>query len=194
MLNRRRVTAAILGLCLLSYRAGSIAEAARTPTLVPLWPAPPPVLKGFDYFRGTWVCTGVVEPTPTSAAHLTRGKAIYRWDLGNFFLTITNQDDRTKDDATPRWNRGFLGYDAETKEYTLAMFFVGGARVSSTSPGWVGNSLTLVGELMLNGKRIPTSRVLTRKSDTEYFAVVEDAGPDGKMTKVFHEKCIKSGK
>jgi hypothetical protein len=194
MLNRKRAAGAVLGLCLLAYRPGSEAEAAKSPTLAPAWPASPPELKGLDYFRGTWVCTGVIEPTPTSAAHLTRGKAVYKWDLGNFFQSFTNQDDRTLDDPTPRWNRGFLGYDAEAKEFSLGIFFVGGARVTATSPGWAGNVLTFVGELMLDGKRIPTNRVITRKTDTEYFAVVENRGADGNMTKVFHEKCIKSGK
>lgn len=160
----------------------------------PIVPPPPAELKALDYFRGTWICTGVTEPKGAAPAHLTDGKTTYKWDLANFFQTFTRQDKRTKEDPTPRLERGYLGYDPETKEFNLDLFAVGGARLVANAPGPMAGTLSFAGEFMAEGKRVKATYVITRKSDTEYGTVMESAGSAGQTTKLFHEKCVRSGK
>ena len=159
-------------------------------------PPLPVELKRLDYFRGTWICTGVVEPTGTAPAHLTKGKATYKWDsaMGGFFQLVTNQDDRTKEDPVPRLARGYLGYEEQTKEYTLALFFVGGGRMTAAAPSFTDEGLKFVGDSTQHGGHMRVEQVITRKTDTEYLSEVDGLGADGKMTKLFHEKCVKNGK
>jgi hypothetical protein len=157
---------------------------------------PPTELRRLDYFRGTWICTGVMEPSGTSPAHLTNGKAVYKWDatMGGFFQIVTNQDDRTRDDPTPRSDRGYLGYEETTKEYTLAVFFVGGGRLIAAAPGWTGDRLKFVGDSTQHGAHMQIEELVTRKSDTEYLSELSGVGANGKMTRVFHEKCVRNGR
>ena len=157
-------------------------------------PTPPGELRALDYFRGSWICTGVVEPRGDKPAHLTNGKATYKWDLGNFFEVFTNQDVRSKDDPTPRSDRGFLGYDSGTKEFTITVLYVGGGRLVAASPPWANDGLKFMGESTRGGERMQIEQSITRKSDSEYFSVLEAVGSDGKRTRLFHEKCLRNGR
>jgi hypothetical protein len=156
----------------------------------------PVELKRLDYFRGTWICTGVVEPTGTAPAHLTKGKATFKWDnsTGGFFQLVTSQNDRTKEDPIPRVARGYLGYEEQTKEYTLALFYIGGGRLVAAAPSFTDEGLKFVGDSTQRGGHMRVEQVITRKTDTEYLSEVDGLGADGKVTKLFHEKCVKNGK
>jgi hypothetical protein len=181
-----------------SLPGGAIAADAPTVSSAPSGARkqPPAELRRLDYFRGTWICTGVVEPAGTSPAHLTNGKAVYKWDttMGGFFQVVTNQDDRTREDPTPRSDRGYLGYEETTKEYTLAVFFIGGGRMIAAAPGWTNDRLKFVGDSTQRGAHMQIEEVVTRKSDTEYLSELDGVGADGKMTRVFHEKCVRNGR
>jgi hypothetical protein len=135
----------------------------------------------------------VVEPTGTAPAHLTKGKATFKWDnaTGGFFQLVTNQDDRTKDNPIPRVARGYLGYEEQTKEYTLALFYVGGGRLVAAASSFTDEGLKFVGDSTQHGGHMRVEQVITRKSDTEYLSEINGVGADGKMTKLFHEKCVR---
>lgn len=157
-------------------------------------PPAPAEVHGLDYFRGNWTCTGVVEPNGDKPAHLTKGKATYKWDLGGYFQIVTNQDERTKDDPAPRWDHGYLGYEVATQQFTIALFYVGGGRMVASSPVWSEGSLKFVGESSRAGEPTHIEQSISRKSDSEYLSTLEGLGADGKRTKLFHEKCLKNGK
>lgn len=157
-------------------------------------PAPPAELHALEFFKGTWTCRGVVEPSGDRPAHLTKGKATYKWDLGNYFQVVTNQDERTKEDPAPRWARGYLGFDVATQQVTVALFYVGGGRMVATSPVWSEDTLKFAGDSSRPGEPAHVEQSITRKTDTEYLSVLEGIGGDGKRIKIFHEKCVKNGK
>jgi hypothetical protein len=196
----RAVTLALtsaLFLCVCPPRGAQAADAVpAAKTSSSARPPLPVELKRLDYFRGTWICTGVVEPTGTAPAHLTKGKATFKWDnaMGGSFQLVTNQDDRTKEDPVPRVARGYLGYEEQTKEYTLALFYVGGGRLIAAASSFTDEGLKFVGDSTQHGGHMRVEEIITRKTDTEYLSEVDGVGADGKTTKLFHEKCVKNGK
>jgi hypothetical protein len=83
-------------------------------------PTPAPELKKLDYFAGTWKVDADMKPSSFGPGGKMSGTDTVEWMQGNFFLVIrSTYSSQAMGSGT---GYGFLGYDAQKKQYTYEAF------------------------------------------------------------------------
>jgi hypothetical protein len=83
-------------------------------------PTPAPELKKLDYFSGTWNVEAEMKPSPFGPGGKMTGTDRTEWMQGNFFMVIhSTYSSQSMGSGT---GYGFLGYDAQKKQYTYEAF------------------------------------------------------------------------
>src|SRR5258708_7668688 len=99
-----------------SILACTAAAAAQGPPM----PAPGPELKKLDYFVGTWKSDAEMKQMGSNAPSVKMsGEDRIEWMSGHFFLAIHSTE------TIPGMHvlaSGFMGYDPESKSYTMDIF------------------------------------------------------------------------
>jgi hypothetical protein len=174
-----------------SKEAAKPAAAAAAPPAMEMPKPSQELADASKYFMGKWTCTGKAM---MPAEHATKGKLELKMVLGNFWLSMNFDHDKTKVDPMPMGGMGVVGWDTSKNELMRTDWMSGGSWLSFTSKGWEGDKQVWAGEGMMMGKRTKVTHTLTKKSDKEFDSVFEMPGPDGKMMAGVTENCKKAGK
>ena len=150
---------------------------------------PAPELQALDYFVGSWSCKGRIEPSADAPGRVIKGTLFCRWELGKFFLGVTEDDEQSLEHPQRRQARAFWGYDAAAKLYTCGAFFFGGARLTGTSSGWRGKKLTFACDLFDGATTTGVRQSMTRESDDDMIIRIEVIGGDGEVRTRMEEAC-----
>ena len=136
---------------------------------------PAPELKKLEYFLGTWISRGNVQPGPAGPGGKLHMRERYRWMEGRFFLVIESQ---FKIGDPAKWSgTAFIGYDAARKLYTYDEFNSMGEAQHSTGT-LEGDTWTWNGEQHIGGKITRTRFTLRMLSPAAYTFRFETS-PDG---------------
>ena len=173
------LTMASLGLGLSATTSG-----AETSTA-----SPPPELKQFDWFLGTWKCTGTTFASPMEKEHATESTLTIQNDLDGFWQSFTVEEAKTAANPTPVKGAGHGGYDRALKKFVRVGFNNHGRWSSWTSTGWAGDRVVFVGAA--GAKDVQLRQTITKKGDNAFDSVVEAKGAGGKWAKAAETSCKK---
>ena len=136
---------------------------------------PAPELKKLEYFLGTWISRGGVQPGPAGLGGRLHMRERYRWMEGRYFLVI---ESRFKIGDSAKWSgTAFMGYDAARKLYTYDEFNSLGERQHSTGT-LEGDTWTWSGEQHISGK-ITKTRFIVKMLSPAAHAFRFESSPDG---------------
>lgn len=138
-------------------------------------PKPPSELKKLDYFVGTWISRGNVQPGTAGPGGKMYMKESYSWMAGRFFLVIRS---RFKIGASARWSgAAYMGYDAARKLYTYDEFNSMGEAQHSTgtveSDAWSWS-----GEQYIGGN-VTKTRFTVKPLSAVCYSFRFETSPDG---------------
>jgi hypothetical protein len=178
----------LVALCgLLAFGPIGVALAAgETP---PGPPTPAPEMAQLKIFDGGARCTGKQGASQFGPEHPTRAVARGRIVLNGFFLTLSYDERKTKQNPYPLHIIYTIGYDASAKQYIATGADNLGGRISETASGWDGDKLTFTGELTAAGQKIPLRDTFTKIGDKEIDHVGELHGADGKWIELNQQTC-----
>lgn len=151
-------------------------------------PKPAPEMAQLKFFVGNWRCNGKAEASPFGPAHgsktTTRGKI----DLDGFWLTVSVDEQKSKESPMPIHGRFASTYDGAGKKFVGLWYDNFGAWELMTSPGFEGDTITFSGDAMMGGQKIPAKDAFTRKGDKEMVHTGE-MEMQGKWMKLYEETC-----
>jgi len=165
--------------------AKEAAKAAPAPAAVP------PEQAQLDYFVGQWHCNGTAFASPMGPEHKTTAMLRASKAVGDRWLHITYDEDKSAQNPTPYHAGLYLGYDAGKKTIVSNCYDVMGGHCSESGTGWNGDALVLEGTAEGDGNTTPVRETLTRKGPNELVHSGEMQGPDKKWAKVDEETCKK---
>jgi hypothetical protein len=154
---------------------------------------PPHEIEALDYFVGIWTCKGRIEATPDTPAHDTKGTMICRWELGKFFLGLSEDDEQSLKFPRRRQMRGYWGYDPGPKLYTSGVFFYAAGASSGRRRAGEGTLLSFSGTMSAGGESFGMRQSFKQKNDAELIIRVDVVGPDGAPAKRLEEHCRREG-
>jgi hypothetical protein len=142
--------------------AGSAAPA------LPPEPAPPPELdEAFEYFKANWKCDtripagtfGPGTPEVVTKSNLNFKKIEKGWYWEGIYKLH-------KTATTPDLNATFLiSYQPVAGVFVVIGYDDMGGALSETSPGFVGNTITFVGDGFMLGQQVQARETMTRVPD-----------------------------
>ena len=118
--------------------------------------------------EGTWHCDGRAPAGPTGPEHAYKSTWKFKRDLDNFWWAAEYQQTKAKSNPVPMKARGYLTYDAASKNFVMLGVDNTGGTSSEVTTGWTGDSVTLAGDANLGGKKIPFREVITKKGTHEF--------------------------
>jgi len=153
-------------------------------------PQPSPRLKDLSGIEGHWTCSGTTFEFMGVPAHKSAATMDITWDLDKFWLHVYYTESKTSENPAPVSFRSFWTWDArETKFVATAVDNYGG-RLAETSAGWIGDKLTLAGDLHIGEQTIPLHEIWTKIGPSKIMHTGEgEVG--GKWTKLDEEICTR---
>ena len=123
MHNRLAVLVAVL----LSTVSAGATRAEKAPAAGPGSSAapsvsPPPELKQFEWFEGTWKCAGKMTTTPTEKEQAAESTLTIRKDLDGSWQAFTVEEAATAENPHPVRSVGYGGYDRTLKKFIRVGF------------------------------------------------------------------------
>lgn len=151
---------------------------------------PSPELRKVDYLAGTWSCTGKALASDFGPEHATKATVVAKWILGDYWLNINYNEEKTKANPMPYHVSVFLGWDEELKKFVLGGVDDMGAYETEQSAGWDGDKFVLEGPVHMGGMTMKTRDVFTKVSAKElmHYSELEMKGAWKKMDE---ETCRK---
>jgi hypothetical protein len=129
-------------------------------------PKPPPELDaGFKYFEGAWKCDTKMPAGamgPNSPEMTAKSTVHFKKAFGGFFYQ--GDYEMKKQKGVPGFKGMFLiSYQPAAKVFTLTSSDDTGGATYETSPGFVGETITLTGEGYMMGQKLKVRETMTRK-------------------------------
>ena len=148
-------------------------------------------LRDLDYLTGNWACKGMAMASPMAPEHATEATVMAKWEGGGYWLAFTYAEAKTAKNTMPYWARGFFGWDSEQKTFVLGSIDNTGGYSTSTSAGWLGDTLTFEGPWHMMAMTTKGRDQFTKKSATSFVhsGWIED---NGKWAKLDEETCTKT--
>lgn len=128
---------------------------------------PPQELAQLEYFLGDWTCAGTTFASPAMAEHATTAAVHGAKILGNAWVHVTYDENKTAANPTPYHAAIQMGYDAAQKTFVSFCADSLGSWCNETSHGWDGDTMTFAGSTMMDGKATPSKDVFVRKGASE---------------------------
>jgi hypothetical protein len=150
-------------------------------------PASP--LRQLDFMAGAWKCSGDVFATPMGPGRKSVGTADIKWGHDGRWLSFTYAEKKTEVAPMPVTFSGFIGYDAEIKQYVLGGVDSFGGYSTAGSNGVSDDAIVFVGPWHM-GTMTANGRDTFTKSGRELVHSGE-VEMDGKWVKYAQETCVK---
>ena len=148
-------------------------------------------LRQLDYFKGTWMCKGTAFAMPDAPEHAISGKVTDKWIMGGQWMQYNYDGIKSKADPKAMSAAGFMGWDAEHKNFAMGGVCSDGCYSTETSPGWDGDAMIFTGPNHMNGMTANGRDEFHKvsKSELKYVYQLE---MNGNWQKVMEETCKKS--
>ena len=178
---------------LVSFAADAPAKpAAAKPPEPAAAPPAPAELATLDFFVGTWNCTGKAFASPMGPEHETAATVHATKSVGDRWIHINYDENKTKINATPYHVGVYMGYDAGAKKFVQGCVDNMGGYCTQNSPGWNGDAMVFEGTANADGKQFPARDTFTKKGASELVHSAEMQGEDKAWMKMDEETCHKA--
>jgi hypothetical protein len=147
-------------------------------------------LRQLDYFKGTWTCKGTAFAMPDAPEHAVSGKTGTKWIMNGTWLQFNYDSMKTKADPKPMSAAGFMGWDAEHKNFVMGSVCSDGCFSSESSPGWDGDAMIFSGPNHMGGMTMNGRDEFYKVSSTE-FKYVAQIEMNGQWQKGLEQVCKK---
>lgn len=151
---------------------------------------PDSMVRQLDFLAGNWQCTGIAYANPMMPEHATRADVTAKWGMDGYWLPFTYAEKKTAENPTPFMVTGFMGYDAQRKQFVMSGVDNMGGYSTGSSSGWNGNTLTFSGPWHMAAMTATSRDTFTKKSERE-FTHTGEIEMDGKWVKVGEETCTR---
>jgi len=158
---------------------------------VPPPPSPPAELAQYDFFVGTWHCSGKAFATPMGPEHATTATVRAAKEVGGRWLRATYDEDKTAANPMPYHIGVFMGYDSAKKQFVQSCVDVFGGYCTASGSGWNGDTMIFEGTANGMGEPAAARDTFTRKGANQMTHTGEMQGPDKKWIKTDEETCHK---
>jgi hypothetical protein len=148
-------------------------------------------LRQLDYFKGTWTCKGMAFAMPDAPEHAVAGKITDKWIMNGAWLQFNYDGMKTKADPKPMAAYGFMGWDAEKKNFAMGGVCSDGCYSTESSPGWENDVMIFTGPNHMGGMTV-TGRDEFHKISASELKYVYQVEMNGKWQKAMEETCKKS--
>jgi hypothetical protein len=187
----------LLAAILVALFAAPAFAADAPPEAAPPRPAPPPPppvsgspeLASLDFFVGTWTCTGKAFANPMGPEHATTATVHAARSVGNAWLHINYDENKTKANATPFHVGVYMGYDAAAKKFVQGCVDSFGGYCTQSSSGWDGDKLVFEGTAKGSGADMGVRDTFVKKGANELTHAGEMQGADKKWAPTDEESC-----
>ena len=169
----------------------ALASVAAAKDTAPAAPAMPTELKQLDFFLGTWHCTGKGFASPMGPEHATTATVHAAKAVGNRWVQLTYDENKTAANPEPFHAGIFWGYDSAMKTFVQGCYDSMGGYCAQTSSGWNGDTLVFEGMTHGSGEPAGVRDTFTKKGMNEVTHMGEMQGPDKKWMKLDEETCHK---
>jgi hypothetical protein len=132
---------------------------------------PAPETADLKPFVGSWSCDSTARGAGGTAL-TSKSRLVTKWTLDSRWLAVHLERPRGKAPGV-RAVDAFLGWDGPGKRYWMVGADNDGGWLQLTGPTWSGPSLTLTGEGIVDGQKVPLRLTLTRKGDRELMIATE---------------------
>lgn len=177
------VTAGLAALALSSIASAKEAAPAAPPL--------PPELKQYDFFVGTWHCSGKTFATPMGPEHATTATVRAHKAVGGRWVQLTYDENKTAANPVPYHAGVYLGYDSAKKIFVENCHDGFGGYCMQTGSGWNGDVMVFEGMEQGMGEGGMARDTFTKKGTKELVHTGEMQGADKKWMKIDEETCRK---
>lgn len=159
------------------------AIAAWSPRAAHAEPRLYPTLAPFQFMVGSWQCKSWVAATDRTASRFDAVTARYSVLQGGAALAqrATGPDYRTVE---------LFGYEPSSKRIITTALADDGTRALTSSTGWAGNAITLLGKYQHSGLDIDLRDILVKFTDRRFTDTTE-IRQGGRWTTVSNSDCNK---
>ena len=176
----------------LANDASAPAAPAAAAPVAPAMPALPAELSQYDFFLGTWSCSGKAFASPMGAEHATTATLHVVKAVGGRWVHLTYDEDKSAANPAPFHAGLYWGYDAGKKVFVQNCVDVFGGYCQQTSAGWSGDSFVFEGAGVSDGQAGKFRDSLTRKDASTVMHAGEAQGADQRWAKTDEETCHKA--
>jgi hypothetical protein len=149
--------------------------------------------KELKFWQGKWSCTGKMMASPMGPEHPVLSTLDFKSAMNGYWIMMVFDEKKTKENPMGMTGLMMAGWNPMKKVFTRTDYLTGGGWGTFTSAGWQGDKEVWAGDGMMMGKMMKLQHTFTQKSDGEIMMLMEAAGPDGKMAKMFEDDCKKAG-
>ena len=172
--------------------AGTIAALAFVATAASAKDAAPAAadeLSQYDFFAGTWHCTGTAFASPMMAEHATTATVHAMKAVGGHWVHATYDENKTAANPKPYHAGVFFGYDSGKKTFVERCVDSMGGYCALTGAGWKGDTMTFEGTGSGPDGDSGARDTFTKKGPDGLMHTGEMQGPDKKWVKTDEEAC-----
>jgi hypothetical protein len=155
----------------------------------PAAPAAPEELSQYDFFVGTWHCTGTAFASPMMAEHATTATVHVNKAVGGRWIHATYDENKTPANSKPYHAALFWGYDSGKKTFVQDCVDSMGGYCSATGAGWKGDTFVFEGSSRGYGDESGARDTFAKKGPDGLTHTGEMQGPDKKWVKTDEEAC-----
>jgi len=175
---------------LVSFAADAPAKpAAAKPPEPAAAPPAPAELATLDFFVGTWNCTGKAFASPMGPEHETAATVHATKSVGDRWIHINYDENKTKANATPYHVGVYMGYDAGAKKFVQGCVDNMGGYCTQSSAGWNGDTITFEGTAKGSGADMGVRDTFIKKGAKELVHAGEMQGADKQWAQTDKETC-----
>jgi hypothetical protein len=192
----KKILAAVITAFALSSSTAFAADAAAKPKPASAKPAAPaeekplrPELDSLDFFVGNWTCTGKTFASPMGPEHETSAKVHASKEVGDLWIHITYDENKTAANKMPYHAGVYMGYDAATKKFVEGCVDNFGGYCTQSSGGWNGEVITFEGTANGSGQPIGVRDTFIKQGAKELVHAGEMQGADKKWAQSDKETC-----
>lgn len=168
-----------------------LASVATAKDIVPAAPTIPSEMKQYDYFLGTWRCSGKTFASPMGPQHATTATVHANKAVGGRWVRLTYDEKKTAANPAPYHIGVYLGYDSAKKVFVENCHDSFGGYCTQTGSGWSGDTLTFEGMEQGMEDAGMVRDTFMKKGAKELMHTGEIQGPDKKWMKTDEETCHK---
>lgn len=154
-------------------------------------PAMPAELGQYDFFLGTWTCSGKTFASPMGPEHATTATIHAAKAVGNRWVHITYDENKTAANPMPYQVGVYWGYDPGRKAFVQSCVDVFGGYCQQTASGWNGDTFVFEGNGYSDGKVVVSRDTFTKKGAGALVHAGEMQTDDKKWIKLDEETCHK---
>ncbi len=172
--------------------AKASAPAAPEKPATPAAQARPSELAQLDFFQGTWSCTGKTFANPMGPEHPTTATVHGAKAVGDMWLHISYDENKTAANPTPYHVGVYMGYDSGGKKFVEGCVDNFGGYCTQSSSGWTGDTMVFEGTADGTGPTFNVRDTFVKKGVSELTHSGEMQGENKQWSKTDEESCHKA--